>query len=181
MEMVRKKPRMMDKGGLRFVNFVLGGEESTGGGMECWIPLVIGSCKMISAYTVSTGNSDYQPETRYCHLVSIFQGCYSSCADRAVRGENRGGLGLWAEVKQVPGSGGRRSTARMANIVLLVEMGCRGFVGQSTWRDLRVIGVTSVDRRQLIGRLRWHRCGCGGRETSSGKYNISYIMCMDTL
>ena len=36
---------------------------------------------------------------------------------------------------------------------LPVEVGCRGFVGQSLWRALRVIGVIGVERRRLIGRL----------------------------
>lgn len=34
-----------------------------------------------------------------------------------------------------------------------VEVGTRGFVGQSLWRALRVIGVIGLERRQLIGRL----------------------------
>ena len=33
-----------------------------------------------------------------------------------------------------------------------VEVGTRGFVGQSLWRALRVIGVIGLERRQLIGR-----------------------------
>ena len=33
-----------------------------------------------------------------------------------------------------------------------VEVGTRGFVGQSLWRALRVIGVIGLERRHLIGR-----------------------------
>ncbi|XP_062613999.1 uncharacterized protein LOC134275735 [Saccostrea cucullata] len=34
-----------------------------------------------------------------------------------------------------------------------VEVGCRGFVGQSMWRALRAIGITGAERRRLIGSL----------------------------
>ncbi|XP_061185889.1 uncharacterized protein LOC133193994 [Saccostrea echinata] len=34
-----------------------------------------------------------------------------------------------------------------------VEVGCRGFVGQSMWRAPRVIGITGAERRRLIGSL----------------------------
>ncbi|XP_033758242.1 uncharacterized protein LOC117340592 [Pecten maximus] len=36
---------------------------------------------------------------------------------------------------------------------LPVEVRCRGFVGQSMWRALRIIGITGPERRQLIGHL----------------------------
>ena len=42
-----------------------------------------------------------------------------------------------------------------------VEVGCRGFVGQSMWRALRAIAITGADRRKLIG------CLCKETETAS--------------
>ena len=36
---------------------------------------------------------------------------------------------------------------------LPVEVGCRGFVSQSVWRALRVLGVIGKHRRKLIGQL----------------------------
>jgi len=53
---------------------------------------------------------------------------------------------------------------------LPVEMGCRGFAGQS-WRALRVIGIKGRDKKKLIGaigRQRQYHSGYGERGRKSG-------------
>ena len=36
---------------------------------------------------------------------------------------------------------------------LPVEVGCRGFVNQSTWKALGMIGITGRKRREIVGKL----------------------------
>lgn len=36
---------------------------------------------------------------------------------------------------------------------LSVEVGCRGFVGQSLWRTIRLLGIGSKARKQLVANI----------------------------
>ena len=48
-----------------------------------------------------------------------------------------------------------------------VEVGCRGFVGQSMWRALRAMGITRAARRS-IGCL-CRKAGCRERGQTNGR------------
>ena len=61
----------------------------------------------------------------------------------------------------------------MEDVVFAVEVGCRGFVGQSLWRALIAMGIKGADRWKLIGCLCRETetafCGCGEEEQTTGR------------
>lgn len=151
----RRKPRR-GKGQLRFVNFVRAGEPATEGTVEGagllgtagdWqlkadlngrmqFPPEVAVTNQrpdIVVWSLSTKQAilveltvpwEERMEEAYERKKSKYQGLVEDCQHR--------GWKVWC---------------------FPVEVGCRGFVGQSMWRAMRVIGIIGADRRQLISCL----------------------------
>jgi hypothetical protein len=139
---------------------------------------MIGSCRQISMAECSFHrHNNHHSKIRYCNLVFVIQAGYYGGDYRAV--EEKNSRCLRVEEVEVPESGCRLPTAWLEGMV----SSCRG--GMPRVRggnpcEQRYGSLVQIDNSLDIcpGNLKWPLCGCGGRETNSGKSNISDILCV---
>ncbi|XP_069118928.1 uncharacterized protein [Argopecten irradians] len=151
-----RKRSKRDKGGLKFINFVKAGEQSVKGSVEG--SGVLGTAEDWQLRADLNGRMTFPPEIAVTNQRPDIV-IWSSSSKQAVLVE------LTVPWEDRINDAYERKQAKYQDLVsdcqqrgwrmwcLPVEVGCRGFVGQSMWRALRIIGITGIERRRLIGRL----------------------------